>query len=200
MAGVFLCRILKANKNLPESILKQPSCSFFYDNDIWLGGDSLFHSDNGGSIWSQSNQGKDCKDIWFIKRDIGWMTNGKQIFFTTDSGISWKNIFSFSNKSSVERMFFLDENYGWLLLKNFENRDVNTNSLGYDNEVFKTADGGKTWILSYKDEAIPNFLQIYFVDSNNGWLVTEAKVFQTKDGGANWNLSLDLETPIVQKN
>jgi len=48
-----------------------------------------------------------------------------------------------------------------------------------------TQDGGKTW-LKYPINTTENINEIYFRNSDNGYLVAGKKVFLTKDGGNTW--------------
>lgn len=79
-------------------------------------------------------------------------------------------------------IYFLNERTGWIS--------------GSGGTFLKTEDGGKTWIQTEKITE-DNILQIFFADSNNGWLLCERNLFslgtkmpsylmKTSDGGKNW--------------
>lgn len=79
-------------------------------------------------------------------------------------------------------IYFLSEKTGWIS--------------GSNGTFLKTEDGGKNWSQTEKftDD---NILQIFFADSNNGWLLCERNVYslgtkmpsyllKTNDGGTTW--------------
>lgn len=83
---------------------------FVFDSlDLWLAGDGLAHTRDGGRTWDSmpappSNGGQ---SIFFINRDTGWCA-GEDLYRTTDGGATWireniptrgwNNIFSVDNK------------------------------------------------------------------------------------------------------
>ena len=81
-----------------------------------------------------------------------------------------------------EDIFFVNENYGWVV-----------NLLG---QIFKTADGGKTWIKQY-EQAGARFRSVGFADSSNGWAGTldNALLYQTKNGGNTWTPVPNIPNP-----
>lgn len=75
--------------------------------------------------------------------------------------------------SSREDYFFLDAQTGW--------------SVGDNGEIFKTADGGKTW--TRQDSGLrTRLLSVAFADANNGWAVgSYGAVLRSTDGGKTWS-------------
>lgn len=75
--------------------------------------------------------------------------------------------------TSREDYFFLDAQTGW--------------SVGDNGEIFKTADGGKTW--ARQDSGLrTRLLAIAFADANSGWAVGEfGAVLRSTDGGKTWS-------------
>ncbi len=68
---------------------------------------------------------------------------------------------------------FLNDSVGW--------------AVGSDAKVFKTTDGGATWINQSTPEAGETFYGVSFVDSATGWIAgTGGTILHTVDGGANW--------------
>lgn len=85
----------------------------------------------------------------------------------------------------LKDIFFIDANKGWIS--------------GSDGTLLETVDGGKNWKQNKKFTG-DTIRQIYFSDSQNGWLLCERDRFtrganmptyllQTNDGGANWTKS-----------
>jgi len=69
---------------------------------------------------------------------------------------------------------FVDSDYGWVV--------------GTNQRVFKTWDGGNTWIRQKTGAFSSDFWGVCFVDSLKGWVGgTDGWVYRTSDGGANWD-------------
>lgn len=107
------------------------------------------------------------------------------------SQANWQKIFSQPNNSDCFRAaFFLNESVGFIA--------------GYLEEgVYKTTDGGQTWVNTlfpnYPNGAHPTYIitQILMTDQLNGWLTCEPAInasnpnppalYITSDGGSSWN-------------
>ena len=69
---------------------------------------------------------------------------------------------------------FVDSSYGWVV--------------GGAQRVFKTWDGGHTWVRQRTGAFSSDFWDVCFLDSLNGWVVgTDGWVYHTTDGGADWD-------------
>lgn len=92
-----------------------------------------------------------------------------------DGGQTWETHLENSDKS-FKKMFFLDENYGWLS--------------AYKALIYKTTDGGETWI---KHQGVPiDFIRdMFFIDQNTGWICGGQYggiICNTTDGGLTWEI------------
>jgi photosystem II stability/assembly factor-like uncharacterized protein len=68
---------------------------------------------------------------------------------------------------------FADSNYGWVV--------------GTTQRVFKTWDGGQTWIRQRTTAMSSTFWDVCFLDSLEGWVAgTDGWVYHTEDGGSTW--------------
>lgn len=97
------------------------------------------------------------------------------------SQLTWSPLSSISANIGGQRyddIFFLNENLGWAIK-------------GYYSSLFKTTDGGTTWV-----QQIPNgglggnyyFRNVEFIDENIGFIGTlSGGFFKTIDGGTTWN-------------
>lgn len=75
-------------------------------------------------------------------------------------------------RSQVFSVYFLNASTGW--------------TAGRDGEIFKTTDGGASWVRQNSGVADP-ILVIKFLDASTGWALTAYRsVLRTTDGGANW--------------
>ena len=69
---------------------------------------------------------------------------------------------------------FADSNYGWVV--------------GTSQRVFKTWDGGASWVRQKTGALSSTFWGVCFVDSLNGWVGgTDGWVYHTSDGGTTWH-------------
>jgi photosystem II stability/assembly factor-like uncharacterized protein len=84
-----------------------------------------------------------------------------------------------TNGQRFDDVFFLNENLGWA-------------ANGYYAAVYKTTDGGATWVQQLNNSILGSghyFRNIEFLDENIGFLGTlSGKFYKTLDGGATWNL------------
>jgi len=76
------------------------------------------------------------------------------IMRTTDGGINW-NTQETDTLGNINKSFFIDNNNGWII-----------GGSGGSN-LYKTIDGGKTWILKYISDN-SSFTDICFSDLNHG--------------------------------
>ncbi len=88
------------------------------------------------------------------------------------------NVPSNSNGQRFDDVFFLNENEGWA-------------ANGYYSSVYKTTDGGQTWITQVANGGLGGFYyfrNIEFLNSNIGFLGTlSGRFYKTTDGGTTWN-------------
>ncbi len=91
------------------------------------------------------------------------------------------------NNQRFDDIFFLDENLGWA-------------ANGAYATIYKTTDGGETWVsqLSEYSEQLPGnryFRSVEFLNENVGFVGTLSNDFlRTTDGGATWNFINDFGT------
>ena len=102
------------------------------------------------------------------------------IFFNSFSQSTWQvltDIAPNTNNQRFDDIFFLDENIGWA-------------ANGYYASVFKTIDGGKTWVEQLNQSMLGGnyyFRNIEFLNENIGFLGTlNGRFLKTIDGGNNW--------------
>ena len=76
--------------------------------------------------------------------------------------------------SDLEDIFFVDEEYGWVV--------------GSNSTIIRTTNGGQIWkVITVPDNEI--FNNIFFIDRNLGWITTKNtnKVYISYDGGEFWD-------------
>jgi len=139
-----------------------------------------------------------------LNEDQGWGMNGilgykEKIVRTLDGGITWTDttppelLTSRGSPHPFMIGFFLDSDHAWV-----------RNS--HSTRVWRTSDGGQTWIPSelsdidffHPSEIFPD--TIYFIDPQYGWLMfylesgmshQYVNLYRTSDGGATWEKLVD---------
>lgn len=98
----------------------------------------------------------------------------------------WETQLDVDNYTHLDRIFFLDENYGWA---------IGGNTIGSAGPYFFTTDGGKNWYLD------PNFwdnwgTDIAFVNQYTGFIAGgNGTLLKTIDSGQSW---MPIQTPATQ--
>lgn len=91
---------------------------------------------------------------------------------------SLNTILTNTNNTRFDDIFFLNENIGWA-------------ANGYNAAVYKTVDGGQTWVNQLDESDITGdyyFRNIEFLDENIGFIGTlNNTLFKTTDGGNTWS-------------
>jgi len=113
----------------------------------------------------------------------GWGLSESRVLATQDGGATWLDVTPKGLDSlSGATTFFLDAGHAWLAA------GVNSALT-----IFRTTDGGQTWMESRGPEAMGATLR--FSDEKAGWLMVhlgaamsheEVSVFRTDDGGVTW--------------
>ena len=97
---------------------------------------------------------------------------GAQNLKTTDAGITWNPInITADYYSPVQASAFVDDKTGFYA--------------DYYH-IFKTTDGGDTWVKKYTDSIAP-IRKMYWFDSLTGFCFSEAYLYKTANGGESWD-------------
>ncbi|MCH3882506.1 T9SS type A sorting domain-containing protein [Tenacibaculum aquimarinum] len=159
---------------------------YFQDNNIGYATGArgrIIKTIDGGNTWTPHSENyNDFRQLQFINSNIGYAQSGSYFYKTTDSGDNWNLVGALSLGTSVLAgdFTFVNESIGYA-----------TTASTYGGHVFKTTDGGVTWIALNNgydiiDEGITS---IFFLDENIGFIsggFNSKKVMKTVDGGANW--------------
>jgi len=134
-------------------------------------GGMILKTTNGGLKWEELEVPPDqlIIRIFFLNKDIGWYLSyrDKSLYKTTDAGINWSFVSSFSPKYA-RSFWFVNE------LKGF--------AVGYQ-KLLKTSDGGLSWI---EDTNIGFPHSIQFLNENLGYIGSNNRISKTTDGGNTW--------------
>ena len=147
----------------------------------------IYKTSNGGNNWIliKSNV-YPFTNIAFSSYNVGYCSSWDTIFKTTNNGVNWNplpNPYGFWPAD----MYVLDENNIWVADNN-----------GLVGGLFRTTDGGQSWIRQYY-----NFQQnpdkVYMVNKNLGFMGRGSFPFgsyvgRTTDGGFNWVITNEDST------
>jgi len=162
----------------------------FYGSTYVLSGDYgiVAKSTDGGATWSSNNSMKsnqaffDATTIngtgkyWVVGRAMN--STMREVFYSSNGGDSWTT-YDVGVAGDIQSISMVNETTGYIS--------------GANSQVFKTTDGGASWIMKPKPHAT-NY-QLYnceFVDENTGFVfvnfstVPGGNVFKTTNGGDNW--------------
>ena len=146
----------------------------------------LIHTSDGGKTWKPIETGTENNlHDFFITETTGWIVGDwGTLLKTTDSGQTFAKVDgSVFNRKSLKGIFFVDENYGWIITYN----TPNGKNAGY---IYRTTDGGNTWEEQFTTEAA--LFNLYFIDKQTGWVVGDRRsVYATTDGGQTWQFITD---------
>ena len=122
----------------------------------------------------------------------GWASDGGQILFTHDGGVTWRNITPAGLPGHIQEITFADGARGWVVAS-----DPNSNDALH---VLSTTDGGARWVETGSIKVPDGLLaaqvsSVSFADANNGWLMlnsTSSKspqstlLYRTTNAGRTW--------------
>ena len=156
---------------------------------ISLNGKILYTSD-GGVTWTYQNSGTEnaLMDVVFLNDTHGWIVGSNNTLLSTeDGGKEWRscnlpgktiedaNLGLIDLQESIlNTVYFHDPKNGWIV--------------GEYGTVYKTNDGGITWVSKNSGISLGNYLfDICFSDPQNGLIVAiGGRIFKTTDGGETW--------------
>ncbi|MCW9066350.1 MAG: YCF48-related protein, partial [Ignavibacteriaceae bacterium] len=164
--------------------------SYFIDDmNGWAVGyyGTCIKTTDGGENWQnlQMPINTHLESVHFVNHNKGFIGDwGGNLLTTTDGGSTW-SIQHIDNYANIY-IFFLDQNYGWLLSSGFVTSTY---------KVYKTTDGGTSW----QSDLLPitrSMYDIYFIDSSKGFVVSGfGDILMTTDSGVSWSY---VNSPVVE--
>ncbi|MDP8208899.1 MAG: YCF48-related protein, partial [Candidatus Electryonea clarkiae] len=148
----------------------------------------IFHTVDGGLNWEEQSRGFSTNliDACFVDSMNGWVVgyvvnspSSHSIYVTDDGGTTWASQDTpFERLPHLYAVCFVDDLNGW--------------AGGASGVFIETSDGGETWERVEINQNIVNHISdIYFINSNIGFVLSSSQLLFTNDGGENWSL---LET------
>ena len=184
----------------------------------WIFGDlgTILRTTNGGTDWISQPSGTtaNLNSVHFEGEDLGWAVGDSGIIInTSDGGLTWTKQ-QISPEYTFKGVYFIDESSGWIVGAGDSSLVIRTTDGGinwtqqscigyglYDvwftdlingitvgrDWIFRTTDGGENWTIQHYGR-LAFFCELFFVDSNNGWVVSNyGDLLNTTDGGATWS-------------
>ena len=116
-------------------------------------------------------------DAGAVGRDGVWAMNGIGLWASSDGGSEWRTItppVPGAVNGHVVQVQFADATHGWV------------SAVGNPNlrQLFRTADGGRTWIE--RKGCAPCGGTLSFLDRDTGFSLVLGSLFRTNDGGETW--------------
>ncbi len=166
---------------------------------LWQG-DALYLTEDRGLHWREitppSMEDAYLNAPFFLDTQRGWVLSllsapdGQPTYrlsMTVDGGRSWETrrlpLFRQDDPNRYAAQLYLefvDERHGWVVVKRASSSNF---SLGV---LFRTEDGGKSWVAS----PIPIAEPVYFISPQRGWVAggpAGDRLYTTEDGGATWS-------------
>lgn len=128
---------------------------------------------DGGLHWSLQNVKEYPRSIFFLNDSIGWMVTDRGLWFTEESGRTWKKVSdqlkpdkTLEPETTIGRLLrvsFLDEKHGF--------------GVGLQKTIVETTDGGRTWnpveaaSKPAGNPAYTAYTHIVFADAKRGVIV-----------------------------
>jgi photosystem II stability/assembly factor-like uncharacterized protein len=141
----------------------------------------IMHTIDGGKYWEiQFNKPVFFNSVDFINENEGWAVGRSSenygegvILHTINGGKNWAPQ---SNPiiESVDKVFFLDENNGWVV------------SNDWWGQIAHTTNGGQTWVSQTNPTKNP-IVDVFFINPQKGWAVgMDSTILRTTNGGQTW--------------
>ena len=133
---------------------------------------TILLKDGAGPWTTRSIMGEgDYYRVHFFDNKVGYVF-GSANLKTNDGGINWEKMNVISDSyNSVRSSFFIDKNIGFY---------------GDLYNLYKTVDGGATWVKRTPAE-YSNAYKIYFINDKVGFVTNHTYIFKTTDGGDSWS-------------
>lgn len=186
-----------------NSVPKQPQTMFFFKNSGWIVFDRespdssliIAATLNNGISWRNSKieRTDTVQSIFFLDENNGWISAfSNKLFSTKNAGKSWEETPLREKDFQIKSIYWLNSKEGWLAGAIVNPDKPDSDDSANIPTLLYTKDSGETWSKSQPKEAKRFFNQVYFENSNTGWLTSKDKIYKTEDGGNSWKSILKV--------
>ncbi len=115
-------------------------------------------------------------DIFFLDDHNGWiLSTNDYLWKTTNAGTDWIKIYD-SRIDTSGKITFVDEQNGWLSLRN---------------TLLRSSNGGLNWVQEYEFPLAFYGYDIEFANDSIGFADDSGRLYKSVDQGQNWELVTD---------
>ena len=153
--------------------------------------DYVIKTTDGGLTWNTLNVATGMwsfyYDIEFFDANNGVVLAGQDVYVTDDGGNTWSSANAIG--ASCNMITYINED--------------NLITVGYENHIYKSTDGGYTWTIKNQGTTNQVLLGVNFLNENYGMAAGDyGYIFTTTDGGETWTEDTQvgdwlLHTPFI---
>jgi photosystem II stability/assembly factor-like uncharacterized protein len=143
---------------------------------------------DGGINWTEQITwdlgGAAC--LSFISSTYGFaLAPRNELYITKNAGYSWNKQTIIGLNRNAEKIYFENENVGWIVTSTAYN-----NTMQHGSPIYQSTDGGDSW--QFKD-TIPDVMltSIVFI-GKKGWITGSRGIYQSVNGGDTWRMNSSL--------
>jgi photosystem II stability/assembly factor-like uncharacterized protein len=160
---------------------------FVDDNNGYINSlNGLYNTKDGGINWIKlkatgiSNL-EGLSSLFFTNTNTGWVVSYKSIFRTVDAGLNW-----------LQGSFAGTVNPVGTFTSVYVTPNSNVYISNNAGQIYKSIDGGATFV-QLKDFGYSSyFCDVHFVDDNTGYVCNDNKIYKTTDAGITWKTVVSL--------
>ena len=162
------------------------NCGWIVGQNGYDNAGEIYKTENGGQSWQIKRSKNDFRytSVQFNDSLVGWVAGdyfNSELIYTENGGQSWQIIFT--DSLPISDLFFLDNNYGWIIISNVYWTQNQYISDFHPTYLFYTSNGGQNW-EEYFTIPSPSINAITFTDMNTGWVVgSNGAILKTNSGG-----------------
>lgn len=144
----------------------------------------ILKSYDGGNSWygKQPVSTKNLYSISVVNEDIVYVSVENGVTKSTDGGETWNYVQPTNVNATLRSIHFTDENTG-----------IGVGATSGGSAIYKTTDGGKSWVQKLYNSSYTYFNSVQFVTPLIGFAVTDfvdlyarCAIYKTTDGGETW--------------
>ena len=159
---------------------------FFANNTIGYacGGNGIFKSTDGGTIWSNISTTADYLNIGAFGSNVCFVKNNNMPIRSQDYGVTLQSTgYNSTSSTNFSDCFFSSQNICYLATLS---------------SIWKSVNGGTSFskISNTIINSTSPLSSIYFINDNKGW-IHNGSIYKTENGGTDWTLLNTLTANIT---